>query len=133
MREGDAERATAGGETANSFPAGAYRADITEGFLLKAGVDGPSAYDNAGIWTLTFEKGEFNAGYTSPDGKAEPPDNCPGSTYSVEGSRVTVRLGQGGPGCGSAAGQVLFSASWTVQGDQLRFQEVRWGTGLTFS
>ena len=121
--------ATAGDGSAKSFPEGVYRTEITEEFLLQAGVDAPNAVDHAGIWTLTFKKGKFNAGYTSPDGEADPPDNCPGSTYSAEGSRVTIQMGQDGPGCGSAAGQVLFSARWTLQGEQLRFLEVRSGHG----
>jgi TRAP-type C4-dicarboxylate transport system substrate-binding protein len=124
------EVATAGDESAKSFPEGVYRADIAEEFLLHAGIDAPNAYENAAIWTLTLKNGEFNEWDTKLEGKADPTKpTCPGSTYSVEGSRVTVRLGQGGPGCGSAAGKVLFSASWTLQGDQLRFVEVRSGHG----
>jgi len=123
------EVATAGDESAKSFPEGVYRTEITEEFLLQAGIDGPTAQDHAGIWTLTFKKGEFDAGYTSPDGVADPPNNCPGSTYSTEGSRVTIQMGQDGPGCGSAAGQVLFSARWALQDNQLRFLEVRSGHG----
>jgi hypothetical protein len=38
-------------------------------------------------------------------------------------------LGPTGPGCGTAAGKVLFSASWSLEGDQLRFGDVRSGHG----
>jgi TRAP-type C4-dicarboxylate transport system substrate-binding protein len=122
--------ATAGDKSATSFPEGVYRADITEEFLLQAGIDAPSAYDSAAIWTLTFKNGEFNEWDSKIEGNPDPTKpTCPGSTYSVEGSRVTIRLGQDGPGCGSAAGKELFSARWTLQGDQLRFLKVRSGHG----
>jgi hypothetical protein len=38
-------------------------------------------------------------------------------------------MGPQGEGCGTAAGKVLFSARWTLQGDQLRFSDVRSGHG----
>jgi hypothetical protein len=38
-------------------------------------------------------------------------------------------MGQGG-GCGTAAGKVLFSAAWTLDGDQLQFTDVQSGHGF---
>ena len=128
--KGTPSGATARDETAKSFPEGVYRADITEEFLLQAGIDAPSAYDSAAIWTLAFKNGGFNEWDSKIEGNPDPTKpTCPGSSYSVEGSRVTIRMGQDGPGCGSAAGKELFSARWTLQGDQLRFLEIRSGHG----
>ena len=87
-------------------------------FLLDAGVDRATAHGHAGTWTLDFEDGKF----------LDP--TCPGSTYSVDGGRITIQLGPSGEGCGTAAGQVLFSAGWTVDGDQLQFVDVESGHGF---
>ena len=101
----------------STFPDGVYRMEITAEFLEEAGVDRPNAFEHAGVWTLTFDDGRFVD------------EGCPGSTYSVEGGRVTIRLGPDGADCGTAAGQVLFSAGWTFDGDQLRFTDVQSGHG----
>ena len=120
-----AQAAPAGG-TATSFPEGVYRVEITEAFLLQAGVNSVDAKNHAAISTLTFRNGEFNAWDTTLQGQADPNEpTCPGSAYSVEGDRVSVKLGQGGPGCGSVPGEELFNARWTLQGKQLRFMDVR--------
>lgn len=103
--------------SAGDFPDGVYRMEMTAEFLEEAGVDRPTAVNHAGIWTLFFEDGRFREG------------DCPG-TYSVEGDRVTITLGSSGDSCGSAAGQVLFSAGWTLTGDQLQFTEVESGHGF---
>ena len=101
----------------STFPDGVYRMEITAEFLEEAGVDRPNAFEHAGVWTLTFDDGRFVD------------EGCPGSTYSVEGGRVTIRLGPDGADCGTAAGAVLFSAGWTFDGDQLRFTDVQSGHG----
>jgi TRAP-type C4-dicarboxylate transport system substrate-binding protein len=103
--------------SAGDFPDGVYRMEMTAEFLEEAGIDRPTAVNHAGIWTLFFEDGRFREG------------DCPG-TYSVEGDRVTITLGSSGDSCGSAAGQVLFSAGWTLTGDQLQFTEVESGHGF---
>jgi hypothetical protein len=113
---GTAAQATPGGGTAEAFPEGVYRTDIPEEFLVQAGVDRPTAHDHAGIWTLTFKHGQFIG-------------DCPGSSYSVKNGRLVIQMGPQGEGCGTAAGKVLFSARWTLQGDQLRFLDVRSGHG----
>jgi TRAP-type C4-dicarboxylate transport system substrate-binding protein len=100
-----------------SFPEGVYRMEMTAEILTEAGVDRATAIEHAGVWTLTFEDGEDVLG------------DCPGSTYAVEGDRVTIQMGHGG-GCGTAAGKVLFSATWTLDGDQLQFTDVRSGHGF---
>ena len=96
------------------FPEGIYRMEMPAEFLVAAGIDRSTANDHAGIWTLHFADGQF----------LDP--GCPNSRYSVTGRRVSVVLGQG-PSCGSAAGGELFSAEWTVEGDMLRFTNVRSG------
>jgi TRAP-type C4-dicarboxylate transport system substrate-binding protein len=99
------------------FPQGTYRMEITKEAFLAAGVDEATAIDHAGIWTITFRDGK----YLDP--------GCPGSTYTVQGGRVSVVLGTQGPGCGGAAGAELFSARWSYNNGILRFLEVRGGSG----
>lgn len=113
---GAAAQATPGGETVKAFPEGVYRMEMPEEFLVQAGVDRPTAHDHAGIWTLTFKNGQFIG-------------DCPGSSYSVQDGRITIQMGPQVERCGTAAGKVLFSARWTLQGDQLRFLDVRSGHG----
>lgn len=98
-----------------AFPEGVYRLDMPAEFLIDAGIDAGAADDHAGLWTLHFEDGRF----------LDP--GCPGSTYSVTDGRVSVVLGPEGPTCGSAAGGELFSAAWELDGDALRFVDVRSG------
>jgi TRAP-type C4-dicarboxylate transport system substrate-binding protein len=99
-----------------SFPEGVYRMEMTAELLTEAGVDRINAIEHAGVWTLTFKDGQDVLG------------DCPGSTYAVEADRVTIQMGQGG-GCGTAGGKVLFSAAWTLDGDQLQFTDVQSGHG----
>jgi TRAP-type C4-dicarboxylate transport system substrate-binding protein len=102
---------------ADGFPEGVYRKEVTLQELLDAGIDRPTAQDHLGMWTLTFQDGQF----------LDP--GCPNSTYSVVDDRITVTLGPRGDGCGTAAGKVLFSARWTVKDDELQFTDVRSGHG----
>jgi hypothetical protein len=101
----------------SGFPEGTYRMEMTAEFLMDAGVDRPTAFNHAGIWTLILRDGQI----------MDP--GCPGSTYSVAGDRVTFQMGPTGAGCGTAAGKILFSARWTLEGDQLRFLDVQSGHG----
>ncbi|MBM7505931.1 hypothetical protein ACFPER_02365 [Agromyces aurantiacus] len=98
-------------ETA-AFPEGTYRAVLDADDFLAAGVDESTAYEHAGVWSLTFEDGTW----------VDP--GCPGSTYRVRDGRVTVRLGPVGESCGTAAGAMLFSAEWTFDGETLRFTDI---------
>jgi TRAP-type C4-dicarboxylate transport system substrate-binding protein len=99
------------------FPEGVYRKTVTAEFLVSQGIDRPTAENHAGTWTLTFRDGQF----------LDP--GCPDSTYEVIDGRIIVTLGPVGRGCGSAAGNVLFTAGWTLDGDQLLFTDVRAGDG----
>jgi hypothetical protein len=98
-----------------AFPDGVYRMEVTAESLMAAGVDRATAFGHAGTWTLTFEDGQFQEG------------TCVG-TYPVQDGRVEIRAGTD-PQCGDAAGKVLFSAGWTLEGDQLQFIDVRSGHG----
>jgi TRAP-type C4-dicarboxylate transport system substrate-binding protein len=111
---------TAHGDETTVFPDGVYRMEITAEFLMAAGVDRANAFEHAGTWTLTFKDGAFL------DSDDENP-GCPGSTYTVEVGRVTIHMGD--QSCGTAAGDVLFSAGWTLEDDQLQFTDVRSGHG----
>jgi TRAP-type C4-dicarboxylate transport system substrate-binding protein len=104
-------------DVAGGFPDGVYRMEMPVQVLLDAGVPQFLAIEHAGLWTVRFE-----------DGRLVDPA-CPGSTYTFADGRVTIMLGPTGPGCGTAAGKVLFSASWSLEGDQLRFGDVRSGHG----
>jgi hypothetical protein len=99
--------------TGRSFPEGVYRAELTVAELRARGLDDITAANHAGIWTLTFRDGRF----------LDP--GCPGGTYRVVGRRLVVTLGPEGESCGSLAGKELFRAGWSVDGDQLRFLDVR--------
>ena len=110
----DASASTA--ETAE-FPEGVYRKTVTTELLVNKGIDRPTAENHAGTWTFTFRDGQF----------LDP--GCPDSTYDVVDGRIIVTLGPVGRDCGSAAGGVLFTAGWTLEGDQLLFTEVRNGDG----
>jgi TRAP-type C4-dicarboxylate transport system substrate-binding protein len=121
--ESGVDTVEADGADTSAFPEGTYRMEMTAELLIDAGVDRIAAFDHAGVWTFGFDDGRFI------DGGDPNNDGCPGSTYSVEDDRVTVQLGPDGPGCGTAAGQVLFSAGWTLDGDQLQFNEVESGHG----
>jgi TRAP-type transport system periplasmic protein len=98
-----------------AFPDGVYRVEIAVELLVDAGIDSATAHDHDGLWTLFFRDGVFREG------------GCSG-TYSVEEGRVTVRA-EPYLECGAAAGEVLFSAGWTLEGDQLQFTDVRSGHG----
>ena len=92
---------------------GIYRADVSEAFLVSAGINPSDAFFNGGIFTLTFEDGRFTH-HLSRDNST-----CTG-TYTVRGSRVTVS-------CSFADGTAfspLFSAAWTLEDGTLRFTHV---------
>jgi hypothetical protein len=100
------------------FPDGSYRRQISAGQLRERGVNSSDAEAHAGVWTITFRDGVFSEGA-----------GCPGSSYTTTGSRVVVTLGPEGPSCGEAAGDVLFSAGWHLEGTRLTFTDVRSGHG----
>jgi hypothetical protein len=108
-----------------AIPEGAYRAEITFEEMVARGVDAATASTNSGIMTLTLSDGRWR-GHTQSDRYAGP--DCTGR-YSYSRKRV-IFLADDIPECGTARGLVLFSAVWSVDGDFLRFKQVRSGEGL---
>lgn len=87
---------------------------------MDRGLNPATAHEHAGVWTLTFR-----------DGMLGDPDypGCPGSFYEIVDDRLVVTLGPKGPDCGAAAGRVLFSAGWRLEGASLTLTDVRSGHG----
>jgi hypothetical protein len=106
------------------FPDGIYRAEITLDSLLEAGIDQPTAVDHAGLWTLTFADGVLNT--EDVNAASGERSNGPG-VYCTEGGRVELGIGIDvpEPTCGD-----FWSAAWEVEGDLLRFVDVRSGHGF---
>ena len=75
------------------------------------------AVNHAGIWTLTFDNGALFMGDMGGD--------CPG-TYVVHGDRVELHLDREAA-CGGAAGRMLFSARWELDGSTLQFLDMTSG------
>jgi TRAP-type C4-dicarboxylate transport system substrate-binding protein len=110
---------------AAAFPEGVYRTRLSYGFLRRQGLAPAEAHDAAGLQTMTFRAGHW-LGQTT-DNPANPPD-C-GGRYAVANRRVTITVDDG-PQCGTAAGGVLFSATWTLEDRTLRLAGIRSGEGL---
>lgn len=102
------------------FPEGVYRKEVTAQELIDVGVNDGDAYGHDGVWTMIIRDGRYG-----PENDRE----CPGSTYEVVDGRIVVTLGPEGRGCGEAAGDVLFSGGWQLDGDQLMLTDVRSGHG----
>lgn len=106
-----------------AFPEGVYRTEYTAEFLMDAGVDRATAFNHAGIWTLTFDKGDLVVhDVNTASGQAH---ETPG-VYCVEDGRIS--LGLFGHPAGEACGD-FWSAGWTLDGDQLQFTDVQSGSG----
>lgn len=99
------------------FPEGTYRKGVTAESLITQGVNPSTAHQHEDVWTMTLHDGVF----------VDP--GCPGSTYEITDDRVVVTLGPEGESCGTAAGQVLFSAGWQLEGSSLTLTDVRSGHG----
>jgi len=107
-------------DTEGAFPEGVYRMEISEAVFLAAGVTQVDARNHAGIWTLTFGGGEVVIeDVRTSDNRRSSIDGA----YCVSGQRVSVVERQSGQ-CGSP---VLFSATWQLDGRELRFTEVHDG------
>ncbi|SDS50551.1 TRAP transporter substrate-binding protein [Agrococcus carbonis] len=102
------------------FPEGHYRREVSAADLEARGVHRSDAAGHAGVWDLLLRDGVFGP----PEGS-----DCPGSTYRVDRDVIVVELGPAGPGCGEAAGRVLFSARWALEDDALVLTDVRSGHG----
>jgi len=117
---GSGQAAPTSANVPDTFPEGTYRKEVTAQALIDRGVNPAVAHEHADVWTLTFRGGVLG----DPDDPG-----CPGSTYAIVDERVVLTLGPEGPECGTAAGQVLFSAGWRLDGTQLTFTDVRSGHG----
>jgi TRAP-type C4-dicarboxylate transport system substrate-binding protein len=110
------------GESHAGFPKGVYRMEITFDEMIQAGVSTADALNNAGVWTLTFDDGAL----TIADVRASDDKHSSGpGVYCVADGRVIVDI-FGGPACGDG---ILFSAAWTLHGDELRFSNIHSATG----
>jgi TRAP-type C4-dicarboxylate transport system substrate-binding protein len=98
------------------FPQGSFRVEHTVESLMAAGVSESLAHNHRGLWTLGFDKGVFVIEDTLGG-------RCDGGSYTVEDGRVSVRFGPGSA-CGDAANEVLFTAAWSLDGEELRFEEL---------
>lgn len=93
---------------------GVYRADVSADYLRARGLSQVDAFNNGGIWTLTFKDGRFSH-HLSRDGTV-----CEGP-YTVIGSMVSVSCATFDP---------LFTATWTLRDGALRFTKVTPGDAL---
>jgi len=106
----------------SEFPDGVYRMEITAEFLIQAGVDRATAVNHAGMWTLAFDDGFLTIEDTNAStGKTTREEGV----YCIAEGRITLGLGPLGsaPTCGD-----FWDASWTLDGDQLRFTDLRSAT-----
>jgi TRAP-type C4-dicarboxylate transport system substrate-binding protein len=105
------------------FPEGVYRTEVTASFLVDAGVEEIAAFNHAGVWTLTFDNGDLVVhDVNTASGQAHETYGV----YCVEDGRIS--LGVDDPPIRPACGD-FWSAGWTLDGDQLRFVDVRSGHG----
>jgi TRAP-type C4-dicarboxylate transport system substrate-binding protein len=107
-----------------AFPDGVYRADVPPAFLVAHGADPDDAESDGGLQTMTFAAGRW---VHHTDENALEPDDCTGR-YSVAGGRLQV-FADARDECGTAAGGLLFSADWALEGATLRLTAVQSGDG----
>ena len=113
-----------GGDTAAPgapFPEGVYRADLPADYLVSKGLTEDDAFGNGGIQTLTFKDGRFLHETDSPAN----PQAC-GGTFAVEAERVVLNT-DAVQNCGTAAGDMLFSATWVLKKGELHFAAISSG------
>ncbi len=103
----------------DAFPPGTYRREVAAPSLVERGVNMADALNHDGTWEL-----RFGADGTFSDGPG-----CVGSTYAIEASRVVITMGPEDGGCGSVAGQVLFSSGWRLSGVDMTFTDATSGHG----
>jgi TRAP-type C4-dicarboxylate transport system substrate-binding protein len=106
--------AEAGDVVSDEFPEGSFRVENTVESLMALGMNESDAFNYQGIWTLTFDRGALAI--------EDPAGVCNGS-YSVAEGRISLHLGSD-TSCGSSANEVLFTAEWSTDGDELRFVEL---------
>ena len=100
----------------SAFPEGTYRTQMSRAALLAGGLDPGAAADFDGTNDLRFRDGRW---FHDTHG-AVPGEDC-GGAYDVEAGRLVVRIA----GCPGAVDGVLFSATWTLDDDRLRFRQLR--------
>jgi hypothetical protein len=111
---GEAGGASTSQVASGEFPQGAFRAERTVESLIASGMSEADAHNYQGLWTLEFDEGALRI--------EDPAGACNGS-YTVEVGRVSLVLGSD-PSCGTAANSVLFTAGWSMEGDELRFEQL---------
>ena len=105
-----------GGELDAEALDGIYRREVTEAELVDAGIDEDTARAEAGLYTFTLDGGNFL--FTTKNDFQLP--DCEG-TYSGSGAQVTfVNTNECGQG-------PFFTATWTFDGEALRFENVEAG------
>jgi len=107
------------GESVAKIPNGVYRADVSEQFLLDAGLSATEARDQGGILTIILEPGRATFRTKSDHG---PVPDC-GTDVSYDGERVSFAADYGIQ-CGTASDRLLFSARWTLANGELRFAQI---------
>jgi hypothetical protein len=111
----------AGGESA-AFPEGVYRAEIPREVFLEAGASKVDADYHAGVWTLTFADGKLTViDVNDITGKR----SIEAGTYCVEDGRIGLGLAAFAKPGSEEPCDPFWDAGWTLEGDQLRFTDVR--------
>jgi TRAP-type C4-dicarboxylate transport system substrate-binding protein len=107
VRVGDVE--------SEEFPQGSFRVEHTVESLVAQGVDQVNAHNHRGLWTMTFDDGVLSATDTTAG------FTCYGS-YPITDGRVSIEFdGTGAEECQALA---LFTATWSFDGDELRFNDL---------
>jgi TRAP-type transport system periplasmic protein len=113
------EPAPGNAEPAATIPNGDYRADVTEEFLIAAGVNPIDAMNNSGIFTITIDGEQA----TFADSNTSDLEDSPCITeVSYSGERVSFYAS---PNCGAESNRLLFNARWTFKNGQLWFLEIQ--------
>lgn len=94
---------------------GVYRYDLTEEYLITAGISESLAKQNSGITTVTIQEGVYTEQWSNA---ALGNKTCLG-TSETDGARLTVRWTPGA-GCEGA-----WSMTATTTGDQLTWSDIR--------
>jgi TRAP-type C4-dicarboxylate transport system substrate-binding protein len=106
-------------DTEGVFPEGVYRVHRTEAELEAAGMSALDAENHGGIWDLTFTDGRLiGRDVRDSDGQVSTDE----TSYCVSDGRVALSMDPGG--CDE---RLLFTASWTMDGRQLRFTDIAAG------
>jgi TRAP-type C4-dicarboxylate transport system substrate-binding protein len=97
------------------FPQGSFRVEHTVESLMAQGIDEVNAHNHRGLWTMTFEDGVLTATDTTAG------FTCYGS-YPITDGRVSIEFD--GTGAEECQAMALFTATWSFDGDELRFLDL---------